>query len=369
MYKVLVLGMDSNFGGIENFVFNYCKNMNWDKVHFDFLCNTSQPIAFESEFIRMGADVSYHISRHKNCFKYIKEINSFFKLHAKEYDAVWYNANCLANIDALIIAKKNGIKRRIIHAHNSQGKDGLLRDFLHYLGRAVISSFATDFWACSDKAAEYAFPESLHGKVVVIKNAIDVEKFVFSSNIRERLRKELGIENKFVVGHIGRFAYLKNHSFLLDVFNEVHKKNKNAVLLLVGEGELETEIRRKTGDYDLDSNVVFYGMSHEVNELYQAMDCFVFPSYSEGLGIAAIEAQASGLKTLCSDTVPGDAGITGLFESMSLSDTAEAWADRILSYNNGYERADTSEQIKNAGYDIRKSAKQLEEIYLESGEK
>ncbi len=369
MYKVLVLGMNSNLGGIENFVYNYCKNINPEKVHFDFLCNTSQSIAFEVELKSMGSDVRYHVSRHKNFFVYIKELSSFFMHHAKEYDAIWYNANCLANIDAMVLAKRYGIKKRIIHAHNSKGKDGFLRDFLHLFGRMAIRAYATDFWACSHKAAEYAFPKTLLEEVVVIKNAIDVDKFVFNKDARERIRKELGVGDKFVIGHTGRFEYPKNHRFLIEVFNEVYKKNKNVVLLLVGKGEYEEEVRRMTYDYGLNNNVIFYGMTQKVNELYQAMDCFVFPSRFEGLGIAAVEAQAAGLKTLCSDAVPDDAGITNLFEKMSLSDTYQAWAERILEYNNGYGRIDTSEWIKKAGYDIRQSSKQLEEIYFEFSKK
>ena len=198
----------------------------------------------------------------------------------------------------------------------------------------------------------------------IVNNGIDTEKFVFDKQVRDKIRTGLKIENKFVVGHIGRFSYQKNHEFLIDIFNEVYKKNSNAVLLLLGCGELEKQIREKVHILGLDKAVIFNGTVSNANEFYQAMDCFVLPSHFEGLGIVAVESQASGLKTLCSDVVPKEAQITNLLEFMSLSDTAEAWAEKVLSYDNRYGRRDMSDEIKKSGFDIKYSAKQLEGLYF-----
>ena len=172
------------------------------------------------------------------------------------------------------------------------------------------------------------------------------------------------VDNKFVIGNIGRFSIQKNHEFLLDIFNEVLKKNPNAVLLLIGDGPLENKIKEKTKNLGIEKSVIFYGTTSSTNKLYQAMDCFVLSSLFEGLPIVLVEAQAAGLKTLCSDAITQEAKITGLLDYLPLSGTQEKWAEKILSYNDRYERKDLFKEVKNAGYDIKQSAKRLEEIYV-----
>ncbi|MCM1524577.1 MAG: glycosyltransferase, partial [Ruminococcus sp.] len=237
-----------------------------------------------------------------------------------------------------------------------------VRKFINDRCKRLLSESDFIRLASSRAAADWMY--TLKYDFTVINNGIEIPRFIFRRETRDDVRSALGMENKFVIGHVGRFVYPKNHSFLLDIFKEIYSRNKNAVLFLVGSGSFERDIRKKADDLGIENAVVFYGAASNADQLYQAMDCFVFPSHFEGLGIAAVEAQAAGLKTLCSDTVPAEAQITDLLEYMSLSDTAEKWAEKILSYNNGYKREDMSEQIKNAGYDINQSAKQVEELYF-----
>lgn len=197
-------------------------------------------------------------------------------------------------------------------------------------------------------------------------NAIDCSKFCFDSEIRNEMRKSLHIEDKFVVGHVGRFTYQKNHGFLIDVFNEIHKINPKAVLLLIGDavGNMSyyEKAKQKVQQYGLTGCVQFLGMRNDVPLLMQAMDCFVFPSKFEGLGIVGVEAQAAGLPCFFSDTITQELGITKLAHFISLNESPAKWAEIILN-NRKTERKDMQPEIAAEGYDVKYEIHKLEKIY------
>lgn len=285
------------------------------------------------------------------------------------YDCVHIHSDRAPTAYLCFLASRKYVNKVIFHAHNAQVKDNTIKLTLHKLLKKRLHGTQTIAMACSDDAAKWLFPKTVIQKkqYIVLNNGIYTERFTFNSEVRDSVRTRLKIRSCFVIGHVGRFAYQKNHEFLIDVFVEIKKRLSNAVLLLIGGASGEDrvdETKKKVASLGLAKSVIFYGNTDRVNELYQAMDCFVFPSRYEGLGIAAIEAQAAGLKTLCSDRVPQEAKITDLCEYMVLSDGPEKWAEKILTYVNGYERKDMSEEIVAAGYDIKASAKQLENIYL-----
>lgn len=364
-------------GGIETFVWGLCEKIDSNRFSVDFLFKIQpndnyikQINARANKFFYIGADNSNKIVKQFKKFFFIRKVvksNKYACIHihtSTSFDTFIYYIACKSFCDNLIIhSHSTGIEANSIQ-HSSNDK---FKYLLHKIFRHLICAKDITRLACSDLAAEWMYPSKYNYSI--INNGIETSKFIFNQQIRDKIRLELKVENKFVVGHIGRFSYAKNHDFLIDIFNEVYKRNKNSVLLLVGTGELENQIKDKVHSLGLDDTVIFYGTTYNANELYQAMDCFVLPSHFEGMPMVLAEAQAASLKCLCSDVITKEAQITDLLEYMPLSDSAEKWAEKILSYNNDYMRKDMSSEIKKAGYDIKQSANQLEALYCSCSNK
>ena len=293
---------------------------------------------------------------------YYQNLTDFFEQNSKAFDAVHCNYQSLINTDILKFAKKYGIKVRIAHAHNSgYGKEpGMKQKLLIFKNRVTLGKYATHYFACSPLAAAWMFGER---PATIIKNAIDAEKFIYSEEKRIRARAELGLEGAFAVMFVGRFDPQKNPLFLLEIFNELHKKAPDSKLIITGDGVLREEMVDKTQALALSDSVIMTGSRSDVNELLQAADAFLLPSKFEGLGIVLIEAQAAGLETYTSDkVVPSDARVTDLLHFISLDEPAEHWADVILQNRNA-ERCNMENEIKAAGYDNRENAQKLKKLY------
>ena len=366
--KVLVFGMTDNPGGMESCVMNYYRNIDLDKVQFDFLCNWEQMV-YADEVMKNGSKIYTIPQRSKDYKAYKKAMDSFFEKHAGEYDVFWYNTCTLTNIDYLVYAKRYGIKKRIIHAHNSGNETTLLRGIFHYLNKARIGIYATDFWSCSMAASKYFYSDKIIAskKHHIINNAIKAEQYKYDVQTRNEMRKELGLEEKYVIGHIGRFQYQKNHEFLIDIFAAYIRMNDKAHLLLIGQGENQENIRRKVDDLNLQDKVTFTGARLDVDKLVQAMDIFVFPSRFEGLGIVLIEAQAAGLNCITSkEKVPYEVNITGNVEFVELAENPEEWAESIRKIEEEHvERGNCLPLIVKAGYDINTETKKFESYICE----
>ena len=370
--KIKVLEISSGVFGVAGgptMVWNwYC---NWNAVQVDFYC-LLQPSDYYIQKIATNGGSCYIRDGKKNKLRRkIAEWRQLKKiLRGNFYDCVHIHREDACNNLVICLLAKNHVKKVIVHAHNTSTGSAIKR-ILHTICKPFLCSSKIVALACSNDAAAWLFPSKIidEKRYTVIKNGIDAQRFSFDPAVRDKARTELGISGKFVIGHVGRFAYQKNHTFLIDIFAEVHKKCPEAVLLLIGDGDASENlvelIKKKIDVLGLSESVIFYGNTDRVNEMYQTMDCFVFPSNYEGLGIVAIEAQAAGLKTLCSDQVPQDAKITELLEYLPLSDPPEKWADKILTYKE-YKRENMQQNIIDAGYDIKQSAKKLEEIYLAS---
>lgn len=330
MKKILVFGMTDNPGGVESVIMNYYRHINRDEIQFDFLCNCCR-IAYEKEIRDLGGNIYKITARKENYWKFKKELKTFMKHNASQYDVLWVNLCSLVNIDYLIQAKKYGIKKRIIHCHNSENDAGIIKGAVHAFNKKRIAKLATDFWSCSEEASPWFFSQKIiAGKNYrIIPNAIDVEKFKKNISIRESLRKEFGFEGKKVIGHVGRFHFQKNHKFLLEIFSELVKKSDDYRLLLVGQGELESKIRQIAKRKKVLDKVKFCGVREDVEKIYQAMDLFVLPSVSEGLGIVALEAQANLLPCLIADTVPHIVKVNDNVIFLSLNENATTWANCI----------------------------------------
>ena len=369
MKRVLFFGMTDNPGGVESFLINYYRHIDREKIQFDFLCDTHAKIAYEDELLTSGGRVFHLTARRHNPIKYAAELNSIFKMYASEWSVIWMNVNILTNIDYLIIAKRFGIDKRIVHSHNSQSIESKTsyREMLHYLNRHIIERYATDFWACSEDAAMWFYTGETLKNAVIIHNAIDVERMAFDPKKREEIRKTHGWEDLYVIGNVGRLQFQKNQSFSLDVFKHYHAEHPNSVLVFVGQGEDEQMLRKKAGALGLSDCVFFAGVQHDIQAWLSSFELFLFPSRFEGLGIAALEAQANGVPVLASkDVIPDEVKINDNFSFFDLDRGAEAWAEEIERMSQMERKA--YPEIKNRfelkGFDILKEAEKLERILL-----
>ena len=352
--KILEVGMGANLGGIETYFHNYYKHFSKD-FHFDFT-DKEDGLAFSDEYTADGC-IIYHMPDFKK-----QPISYFFKLtHILKdggYDAIHINMLSAANILPVIAGRFTKTKV-IVHSHNSGTPSGFSRKLLHYINKPLLK-FADVYLACSNLAGEWLFGNK---HFTVIPNAIDSSVFNVNNNKRTEYRAKLGFsENNYVIGHVGRFAEQKNHTFIIDVFSELHKKSDNYKLLLVGDGELKENILNKVTELGLTNSVVFTGNVSNVQDYMQAMDLFVLPSLFEGLPVTGVEAQACGLSCMFSDTITNELKITENVEFVSLEDKAK-WiktAEKMVKHP----KTDNIEIIRSAGYNISETAKKLEEIYL-----
>lgn len=365
MIRVLQIVNKMNRGGIETFLMNVYRNIDRDKLQFDFLTlETDTPGDYDEEIISLGGRIYQVPSRKKGLLKMKKQLNIFFGKHP-EYKIVHAHVSSLTNVSKLKVAKKQGVKCRIVHSHNTKEGGSSIHKYFHRFNQLSLKSYATEYLACSDLAAKWMYPKELYNKkeFTIVNNGIETKKFVFNETIRNQKRKELSIESKFVVGHVGRFNQQKNHIFLIDIFKEIHDKNSDSVLMLVGDGELRKQIESKVDALGLSENVIFTGVRSDVHELFQAMDVFVLPSLYEGLPVVLVEAQAAGLKCFTTkDTVTSEVDIANLVEFTKLEEQANKWAHKILSSTYGA-RNNAEDIIKDSGYDIQKVAEDLQQWY------
>ncbi|MBQ9859243.1 MAG: glycosyltransferase family 1 protein [Clostridia bacterium] len=366
MRKILVFGMNDNPGGMESFIMSYYRRINRQRIQFDFLTNCPT-IAYEDEIEQLGGRVFKICARSRNYRRYRQQLTAFFEAHAADYSAVWLNTCSLANIDYLKMAKRYGIPRRIIHSHNAQNMDSPLRGVLHLLNKGSVRRYATDFWACTRAAGAFFYSPALlaHPRYREIPNAIDTAAYTFDPAVREQVRRQLQGEDKLVVGHVGRLHFQKNQTFLLEIFKEIYARRPDARLWLVGQGEDEDKLRRRTEELGLTAAVRFLGVRQDVSALMQGMDVFVFPSLFEGLGIVLIEAQAAGLGCVTSSAVPADARVTDLITYLPLDAAPAVWAQAALEGATA-QRTDRRAEIAAAGYDINTQVSALERLLEES---
>jgi len=350
-------------GGAETMVMNLYRNIDRTQIQFDFIIHTTDKCDYNDEIEELGGKI-YTIPRYtgKNHFYYKKAWHNFFQRHT-EYELIHGHVRSTASI-YVKIAKKYSLKT-IVHSHSISSGTGV-KSKIKDLMQLPIRSIADYLFACSDEAGKWLFGKNVVDKenYKVIKNAIDVEKYVINEEVRKKMLKDLQIEGKFVLGHVGRFSYEKNHEFLIEVFYELQKQCENAVLLLVGDGELKPKIEEQIYQLGIQEKVILTGSVSNVHEYMQAMDVFVFPSHYEGLGMVAIEAQASGLPCVISDRIPKQVIVTEVVTSLPLSN-ASHWVGVILDKNTPTQREGVSFGVIKQGYDIRDQVENLKNIYFD----
>ena len=347
-----------NGGGVETVIMNYYRHIDRTKVQFDFICDEDSTNIPYEEIEKLGGHVIL-CPPYQKLFKYMKFLKKLF--HEKNYYVVHSNINTLS-IFPLKEAKKAGVKVRIAHSHNMSDPHEFKRNLLKNILRKFSKKYATDYYACGEAAGRYQFGNKVFdaGKVTIVRNAIDVEKYKYNPAIRKKIRDELGIEEKdFVVGHIGAFRRQKNHIFLIDVFARVKKIHKNAKLVLAGQGPLEETIRHKVKEMGLDRDVLFLGQCNNTNELYSAFDVFCLPSLYEGLPVVAIEAQANGLRCIFSKSITTEIRTE---KSTFITNDISEFANAIINEGANCERINNLKK----DYDITYQSMRLLDNYHEA---
>ena len=358
--------------GAESMIMNYYRNIDRSKVQFDFLVHRHETGAFDSEIKALGGKI-FRLPPITS-FRYRNQLEKFVK--SQNYIIIH------SHIDAysywiLKSAKKNKIPVRIAHSHSavqtslkdlfagksnfSQSLKGIAQSYLRY----GVRRYATHYFACGQKAGDWLFGNK-KDSLTIIKNALPTKKFMFNIEARNQIRLQLGVkENEFVVGHVGRFSEVKNHKFLIQIFEEIKKTNKNFKLILVGGGTLKNEIKSAVETIGLGSCVDFLGIRKDIPQLLQAFDIFLFPSIFEGLPVTMIEAQVSGLPIIASDSITKEVNVTDLVTNVSLQKMPSEWANIIIQKVKNTKRYDRSEEIVESGYDIQANAKKLQDFYLQ----
>ena len=365
MLRVLHSVSNMARAGIETMLMNYYRKIDRSQIQFDFLANKPAPGEYDEEIRSMGGRVfvspglnPLHFPQYKRYVGDLLRDNPDIGIVHAHNEAMGYYA--------LQSAKDAGLQVRIAHAHNTR----IIRDYkypLKMICKQMIPGAATDYWSCGRDAGIYYYGKKRwNASGVILHNAINVQRFGFDQEVREYQRKRNGLENCFVIGHVGRFNLQKNHTRLLDIFAEIAKAEPSARLALIGIGELEQSVKEKAHTLGLQDKILFLGQMANVNEWYQAMDCFVLPSLFEGLPVVGIEAQAAGLPCVFSDRVTDEVLLSPKARRISLQANDAEWAKEILAAREPEtDRIQGMDIVRCAGYDIHTEAQKLQETYLE----
>ncbi len=369
MLRVLHSVSNMARAGIETMLMNYYREMDKSLVQFDFLANKPIPGEYDDEIRSLGGRVFVSPGLNPLRYPHYKRFVSTL-LHDNPDIQIVHAHNEAMGLYALQSAKAAGIRVRIAHAHNTR----IIRDYkypLKLVCKQLLPGAATDYWSCGTDAGIYYFGKKRwEASGFILHNAIDVNRFAFQSEVRQRLRQAYGLENCFVIGHVGRFNVQKNHTRLLDIFAKVAAAMPEARLVLIGVGELEQAAKEKARALTLEKKVFFLGQMANVNEWYQAMDCFLLPSLFEGLPVVGIEAQAAGLPCFFSNRVTDEILLTPNAYKISMEASDTEWATEILvGSRSASDRESGSALIRQAGYDIHEEAQKLQSLYLKMTER
>ena len=364
--RVLHVVVRMDRAGLETFIMNVYRNIDRNMFEFNFLCASSLEGAYDDEIMQLGGKI-YHMPMSDNRgilrkFDRVNLIAQWLITHKNEIDIIhWHSGDAVESLLCLKACKKAGIKNIIIHSHNSKCD----RMILNRICRVFAGAYKYRKLACSEEAAEWRFGNRFVKKneVEVIYNGIDLEAYKYDKQSSIDMKKALGIENKIVLGHIGRFSQQKNHEFLIDVFYEYHKTHSDAVLILIGKGELEEKIRAKVSKLGIDDHVKFLGVRNDIPKLLQAMDVFVFPSLYEGLAVVWVEAQAASLPIVTNKIIPNTAIISDLVRQLPIDDPLKWCIEIDEALKTDRNKVKFNDDIKK--FNIKSVAKRLQEIYTQ----
>ncbi len=351
MKRLLCILSSMNTGGAETFLMKIYRRLDKSKYQMDFCVNKEENY-YSEEIEKMGGKIYCIPSKSENVNQFKKQLGNI--VYENKYDYVMRITSSAMGFMDLKIAKKAGAKVCVARSSNASDGGGLKARIVHFLGRLLYQKYADVKIAPSDLAGKYTFGKRIYNKggVNILHNAVDLNIFRYNVEGREKIRKEFGIDESIkIIGHVGRFMEQKNHKFLIEVFSKLKKENLDTVLMLVGTGYLENQIREQISALNLEDSIIFTGVRSDIPRILSAMDVFLFPSLYEGMPNTVIEAQACGLPCIISDSITKEADITGLVKYVSLEHSANFWKDEIIRKLNT-PRCDQRKSFEEHRYDI-----------------
>lgn len=360
--RVLCIVSSMNSGGAETFLMKIYRKINKDEIQFDFCVCSKTKGYYDEEISNLGGKIHFITPKSKNILLFRKELKKLIVFEHYNY-VLRVVSNAFGFYD-LKIAKQAGAKVCIGRSSNSSDGGGLINKVTHSVGKLLFLKYIDVKIAPSELAGKYSFGirNYINNEVYILNNGLDIKEFEYNENIRHKVRKRYNISNDcLVIGHIGRFSLQKNHSFLIDIFDEVHKKNKNSKLILVGDGELHRNVVEQIKSYEIEKNVVFIKVSDHIRDLLCIMDVFVFPSLYEGMPNVVLEAQATGLPCVISSSITKSVNITGLVKFLSLKSTPDYWSKEVLNSKID-KRSSPVDTFLKEKYDIDSVVQQFESL-------
>ena len=362
MIRVLHIVDSLDMGGIQTFLLNVYRNIDRSKIKFDILVFREHKQVLEDEFINLGSNIYKLPNWRQGYIRNRKSLKAFFEEH-KEYKIVHYHAGTLAYIGPINAACKAGIPVRVMHSHNTKAAGGPWNKYAHLFHKKRVTKYATDYFACGELAGKWMFGgTAVENNVRVINNGIKTADYAFNEEVRCRIRKELEVDDRFVIGHVGRFSIEKNHTFLIDIVDRIRNVIPNAVLLCAGDGVEKANVEEKVKKLGLENYVKFLGIRRDIQDLFQAFDIFVLPSLFEGFPVVLVEAEAAGLPCVISDSISKEVVIKDNVKMISLDSPIEDWINEIRSNNC---ICIDNQLLIEAGFDIKTTAAQLTDFYFE----
>ena len=343
--------------GVERYVMNYYRHIDCEKVQFDFIAHEGSTVIPYEEIEELGGRV-FLVPHYLHLGRYMAALEQLFR--ENRYPIVHAQIGTMS-VFPLCAAKRAGVPFRVVHNHATATLSEVKKSLLKYILRPFAKVYATHYAACSKHAAEWLFGRRTveRGDVKVIYTGIELEQYRYDAAVRAQVRKELGLEGRFVVGHVGRFCIQKNHEFLIDIFRAIHERRPEALLLLAGDGETRPAVEDKLERLGLRDDALLLGRRDDAGRLYQAMDVFLLPSRYEGLPLVTVEAQAAGLKAVVSTAVTEEAKVRDDMVFLELSAGAERWAEEALAAD----RDGRAYEGDYSAFDVTVQAKHLEQFY------
>lgn len=357
MIRILHVVHTMECGGIETMLMNIYRLIDRSKIQFDFLVNGTTTNYYTAEILELGGIVYAVTPKRENFSKNLREMTNVMKQN--NYQIVHIHQDSMIS-PAIMCAKKSKVKHIFTHAHTTSAP-GFQRKLLTIMSRNYICKNAEVKLACSEAAANWIYGKH-EKKYILFKNAIDSKKFKYDSEMCANAKMKLGLNKKFVIGTCGRLSTEKNQKFLLEIFKKIKLVKSNSVLILIGDGDEKEELIQYAKKLSVFESVMFIGMVANVEYYYSALDCFVLPSYYEGLPLAGIEAQAAGLPCFFSTGVTREIKITPSVYFLDITDGPQKWADEIICC--AAEKENTMQLIKKAGYDISSNVISLQKLYF-----
>lgn len=361
MKRILQITGSLEKHGTQTFIMNVFRRVNKDKLMFDFLVEHPTLNGFEEEAKSHGADIFILPFSRLSFLKNYRKLNKFFKEKASEYDAVHYHSNSFCSLEVLFLAKKYGIKKIILHCHNSN-TEGTLNRLLHKFYKTFLTGISTVWLACSDSAKLWGYGGTkIFDKAKVIRNCIDFEKFAYNPDVRQIVRKEWDAEDEIVFGTVGRLTKVKNQDFLIDVLLDLKNRGNESKLVLIGDGELRDDLEAKAKALGVANNVIFTGQRDDIGRLLNGIDVFVLPSLYEGFPFVAVEAQSNGLPCIFSTNISPEVILSDNSVMLPIENNSTEWADEIVK--RCHSRVEVMGNKKIEQYFLENTLSTLEDIY------